>query len=67
MYTVDPHTLARELVAERLREADRLHLGREFRRSQKPDAAAVAAVPAVQQARHQSRVWNLLHFRHAYS
>jgi hypothetical protein len=70
MSHIDPSSLARATIDERLRVASRQRLAREFRRSERAStestAASVSTVStATPTARSHSRVWRLVHFRQA--
>jgi hypothetical protein len=63
MNTIDPIALARVIVEDRIREANRQHLARQFRRP----ARSSTARTVVQTPQRHSRLWSLVHFGHAYS
>jgi hypothetical protein len=62
MYTCDPNALARAVIEERTREAHHRRLARECRRRERPFTAETAT----SEPRRHSRLWSLVHFRHAY-
>ena len=59
----DPSAVTREISEARIREASQLRLVRELRRRERP-ATAPRSIPTT--PRH-SRLWSLVHLRHAYS
>ncbi|HET6938189.1 MAG TPA: hypothetical protein VFI19_06280 [Nocardioides sp.] len=63
MNHLDPTALTREIIGDRIREANQHRLVRECRR---PERAATARTVTRTPQRH-SRLWSLVHFRQAYS
>jgi hypothetical protein len=63
MNHLDPTALAREIVGDRIREANHQRLVRELRR---PERASTARTATHTPQRH-SRLWSLVHLRQAYS
>jgi hypothetical protein len=59
----DPSAVAREIREARIREASQLRLVRELRRRERP-ATAPTTIPTTPP---HSRLWSLVHLRHAYS
>jgi hypothetical protein len=59
----DLNTLARVTIEDSSREANHHRLAREFRRSERASTARTAP----QKPQRHSRLWSLVHFRHAYS
>ena len=55
--------LARMLIEDRMREANQRHLAREVNRREQPSPAA----SPVRKVRGHSRLWRLVHVRHAAS
>ena len=65
MNHLDPSALALMITQERIREANHQRLVREFRPERASTRSATATTTETLQ-RH-SRLWSLVHFRHAYS
>ncbi len=55
--------LARAIIEDRMREANQQHLASEVHRREQPSPAATP----VRKARRHSRLWSLVHVRHAHS
>ena len=65
MYIMDSSaTIAHLLVEQKLREAQDLYAGRELQRSRR--AAATTETSPAESPRQHSRLWSLVHFRHAF-
>jgi homoserine kinase len=62
MYPTE-YLLARMVMEDRIREANRQRLAREFARREQPSTAPTA----VPKARRRSRLWSLVHVRQAHS
>ncbi|WP_156390873.1 MULTISPECIES: hypothetical protein [unclassified Nocardioides] len=63
---MDSHaTIAHLLVDQKLREAQDLYAGRELQRSRRA-TTETSPVESSQQPRQHSRLWTLVHFRHAF-
>jgi hypothetical protein len=60
---LDPFATARLIIDDRVREAQHRSMVSELRRSERPEPARAASRPP---ERH-SRLWTLVHLRHAYS
>jgi hypothetical protein len=62
MYPIDINALLAQMIIEdRIREASRSRPARELQRHERPSTSAAPA------PRRHSRLWTLVHFRHAYS
>lgn len=63
MNTFEANGIARATIEDRIREANHQRLVRECQRREQPSTARTP----VQEPRHHSRLWSLVHFRQAYS
>jgi hypothetical protein len=62
MNHIDPSALTREIIGDRIREANQDRLVRECRRREPASTPRTATEP---RQRH-SRLWSVVHFRQAY-
>ena len=65
MNNLDPSATAFFIVQDRIREADHRRLVGEFRSERASTGTATAT--ATETPQRHSRLWSVVHFRHAYS